>query len=55
MSKDRIDNRVTSPDPQRAIMFLGDVLAIVDKLDKPELGARIQEVIDALHRDYSAK
>jgi hypothetical protein len=55
MSKGRIDNRVTAPDAKKAISFLGDALAIVDRLDKPELGARIQEVIDALQGAYSAK
>jgi hypothetical protein len=55
MSKGRIDSRVTAPDAQRAIMLLGDALAIVDTLDKPELGARVQEVIEALQRAYSAK
>ena len=49
MSKARIGtNESPSKDVQRAIKLLNEAQVIVDTLDRPEIGARLQEVIDAL-------
>jgi len=49
MSKARLDNgALPRGDVSRAIRLLKEAQGIVDTLKRPDIGARVQEVIDAL-------
>lgn len=55
MSKARIDTKPsTSRDVRRAVKMLNEAQAIVDTLDRPEIGARLQDVIEALSEEVGA-
>jgi hypothetical protein len=49
MSKARFDTDLGAPgNGRRAIERLNEAQTIIDTLDRPDIGARLQEVIDAL-------
>lgn len=48
MSKARFDTDAAAAEIGRAVNLLNEALVIVDTMDRPEIGARLQHVIDSV-------
>ena len=50
MSKAQFDvERLSPKDTNQAVKLLKEALAIIDRLGRPDIGARLQQVIDTLN------